>query len=258
MKAYELMDDLYNMAKEKRDNNGCDQLIAGDPEKEIKKVAVCCIATTDVIRQAGEFGADILVTHEPTLASHWDKYDPDDELVYLKMELIKKYNLTVYRFHDNIHARRPDMINEGELNYLGWKGTFDGGTDFTLDEPKTLIELAKDIEDKLGIKHVKMVGDSNLLIKNISLSTGARGLEPTVRNNKYQMILAGEIVEWRDAEYIRDAAQLGLKKSMLVLGHIGSERDGMKYLSEYLIENYKELEIKYIDSGEVYHYTENN
>ncbi len=258
MKAFELMNDLYNLAKDNKNTDGVDKLIIGNPDKEVRKAAVCCIATPDVIRRAAEFGADILITHEPTLESHWDTYDEDDELIVRKADFIKKYNLTVYRFHDNIHAITSDMINEGILKSLDWKGTFDGRTDFTLDEPKTLLELAKDIEDKLRIKHVKMVGNSNLLIKNISFSTGARGLESTVRDNKYQMILAGEIVEWRDAEYIRDASELGLPKSMLVLGHIGSERDGMKYLADYMKEKYTDIEIYYIESPEVFHYTESH
>lgn len=256
MKASELMDKLFSIAGERRSDGGVDRCIVGEPGKEIKNVAVCCIASPEIIRKAASDGADLLITHEPTLECHTDKYEPGDILAERKEELIRSTGMTVFRFHDNIHAIRPDMINAGELASLGWKGSYDDNTDFTLDQPMKLIEIAKDIEEKLRIKHVRIVGDRDLRVKNISLSTGARGLEAVVRNDRYDLIIAGEIVEWRDAEYIRDASQMGMKKSMIVVGHIGSERDGMKYLADRLTAEYPALTIRYYESEEVFYYTD--
>ena len=68
MKAYALMDQLIALS-EHREEETVDTCKAGDPERELKKVAVCCIATPDVIRQAAAWGADLLITHEPTTTS---------------------------------------------------------------------------------------------------------------------------------------------------------------------------------------------
>lgn len=39
------------------------------------------------------------------------------------------------------------------------------------------------------------------------------------------------------------------------MGHIGSERDGMRLLTERLKKNYP-LDVRYIECGEVYSYTD--
>ena len=57
-------------------------------------------------------------------------------------------------------------------------------------------------------------------------------------------------------EYARDAAQLGHKKALLILGHIGSERDGMRYLADELKKAHSEIPCAYFECGEVYTYTD--
>ncbi len=41
----------------------------------------------------------------------------------------------------------------------------------------------------------------------------------------------------------------------MVLGHVGSERDGMKYTVDIIKNNHPELGVKYIECEEVYTYT---
>ena len=57
-------------------------------------------------------------------------------------------------------------------------------------------------------------------------------------------------------EYARDAAQLGHKKALIIMGHIGSERDGMIYTAELVKEMCPDLDVRYIECGEVYTYTD--
>ena len=71
-----------------------------------------------------------------------------------------------------------------------------------------------------------------------------------------EIVLTGEACEWREAEYARDASALGFKKALLVLGHCGSERDGMKYIAKLIQEKFPALEVRYFQSEEVYTYTD--
>jgi len=41
-----------------------------------------------------------------------------------------------------------------------------------------------------------------------------------------------------------------------VLGHCGSERDGMKYITKLIQQKFPELEVKYFQSEEVFKYTD--
>ena len=66
------------------------------------------------------------------------------------------------------------------------------------------------------------------------------------------MVLTGETCEWQLGEYARDAAALGMNKSLIVMGHIGSERAGMYHLAKTMEKDYPDLEIKYFECDEVY------
>ena len=70
------------------------------------------------------------------------------------------------------------------------------------------------------------------------------------------MVLTGEACEWNLAEYARDCAQLGYKKALIIMGHIGSERDGMVYTADLLKDMHPELDVQYFECGEVYTYTD--
>ena len=73
-------------------------------------------------------------------------------------------------------------------------------------------------------------------------------------NDCCEVLIAGEVCEWALCEYARDASELGYAKSVLALGHIGSERDGMLYISRLLADRFTNLDVKYFESGEVYSY----
>ena len=53
----------------------CDVLIAGNPEKEVRRVGSTFMATVDVIRRAIEEKVDLIITHEPTWFTGVDNLD---------------------------------------------------------------------------------------------------------------------------------------------------------------------------------------
>ena len=86
---------------------------------------------------------------------------------------------------------------------------------------------------------------------------GAPGGEvEELKSDNAQVVLVGETSEWSLGEYARDAAQLGYKKALLILGHEGSERAGMVYTADILREMYPGLDVQYFECGEVYTYTD--
>ncbi|NCA67293.1 MAG: transcriptional regulator, partial [Clostridia bacterium] len=63
MNAYEVLDYLINLSEIKTEQT-VDTIKAGDGNRQVKKAAVCFIATPEVIKAAHEWGADLLITHE--------------------------------------------------------------------------------------------------------------------------------------------------------------------------------------------------
>ncbi len=159
MKASELMAELLGWSEEKIENT-VDTCKAGDPEREVKKVAACFIATPEVIKNAAAWGADLLITHEPTYYEHYDNLAgrEGDPVILAKQRLIEQSGMTLWRFHDHLHGRLPDGIIEGELGRLGWQGDYDGRFAFTLAEKQTPRQIMAQLEEKWGIAHIRMVG----------------------------------------------------------------------------------------------------
>ena len=252
MKAIELIEEINRNGHAGEDT--CDTIKAGDGEKVIKKVGVTMFATVETVRRAMEWGADMLIVHEPTYYEHMEKYIPC-EVVDKKKALIDGSGMVVYRYHDHMHNRDKDEITEGELHFLGIKGDFEKTPYFasytlTLDAPITATELALKMEKELGIAHVRIAGERNKRSTRLALCFGTPGgVFELLRDESIEIVLTGEACEWMLAEYARDAAALGINKTLIVMGHLGSERDGMRLLAEKLSARHGDLEIKYFESG---------
>ena len=259
MKAYEIMDILFSMADMSNFGNTCDTVKCGSSDKEVKRTAVTMFATPEVIRNAYEWGADLLIVHEPTYYNHFDEHSYDT-VELEKRKLLESTGMTVYRYHDHPHVAVPDMVSVGMFEALELKGEYereeDGLIRFHLENEITPRELTVLMEDKLDIKHLRMVGSIDSPCKTISGKFGSpSGIGSELRSEKSEIILAGEVCEWAHCEYARDAAQLGYKKALIVMGHIPSERNGMIYIADILKEKCYDIEVKYFESGEVFQYT---
>lgn len=257
----ELTEELKAMAAHPVDEaKTCDTFKSGDPDAELTKVAVSMFATPEVVREAAAWGADLLIVHEPTYYNHFDTDKNDFFPASGKEKLIRDTGIAVFRFHDHAHACEPDLICEGQLKYLGLKGEFRKGkyfatNNYILDEPMPALQLARTIEERLGLRHVRIAGSPYAKGRTIACSFGTPGhLEESLAENDF--VLTGEICEWGFGERTRDYAQLGQDKAVLVLGHIGSERAGMMHLADILKEKHPEIPVRYIECGEVYSYTD--
>lgn len=256
MKAYEIMDWLFSLGDISSFSKTCDTLKCGDPQKETEKVAVTMFATPDVIKETHAWGADLVIVHEPLYYNHFDEHS-DDEIEVKKRTLLESTGMTVYRYHDHPHVAKPDMINEGMYRAIGLSGRCEsdekGTVRFYLDEAISPRKLANLMKEKLGIKHLRLAGNGDTPCRVISGMFGLRaGVDAELRSEKSEIVIGGEICEWSACEYARDAAQLGYKKAVIVMGHVPSERNGMEYIADVIKQKYPVLEVKYFESGEVF------
>lgn len=259
MKAIDIMNELFSWAPGDYART-CDTLKAGSPDAEVNRVAVCCFNTPQVVRDAAAWGAQLLITHEPTYYDHWDNLE-DTPVGHAKRALIEQSGLTVYRYHDHPHCAPADLICAGELEALGLPGDFEktpyfGTYRVTLAQSITPRELAAHIERTLGIAHVRICGVTDEPCTRVTTAFGTPSGVFEELSGEAEIVITGEACEWRLGEYARDAAQLGFKKALLILGHCGSERDGMRYISRLLARKLPQLEVRYFESGEVYTYAE--
>lgn len=234
-----------------------DRIFTDNIDREVGKVATCMVITPDVLRNAAEWGANLIVTHEPTYCKDAETYI-DAKPYAFKKELLEKYNIAVCRWHDTPHYGDVDDVNAAIINRMNWKGRFDGKFIFEFDEPVSPLQIARDLRDNIDIKHPRIVGRRDGWVKKLSLQTGQRALKTyeEMLTSDIDLIISGETCEWYCCEPIRDMAQVGMQKTIILIGHVGSERNAMADLSDKINEKFSEdgIEAKYFDCGELYSY----
>ena len=263
MKIKDFMQELYDWTDSNAANYEvtCDTLKAGDPEQELTRVATAMFATPDVIRQAENWGANLLIVHEPTFYDHWDSYETmaqttgfKREILDMKQKFIADHGMTIFRYHDHPHHRDPDMIAEGMVREAGLDGVWSKGkcyavSRFELNEPVNLQDLVHTLETNWGIARIRIVGANDQIVKKLSLCFGTPGhLEEEL--GECDVVLTGEIVEWMTGEFAKDCTQMGIPKTVLVMGHACSERGGMKLLADLIPQQWSGIEAKYFESGD--------
>jgi putative NIF3 family GTP cyclohydrolase 1 type 2 len=117
----------------------------------------------------------------------------------------------------------------------------------------SLAKLAKELQTKLRIRTMRVVGDPNLTIKQAYASWGNCSLMPGVpflSRPEVDVLIIGETHEWELVEYAQDMIASGQKKALIVLGHVVSEQAGMKFCAEWLKGFVKEVPIEFIPAAE--------
>lgn len=261
MKISELISRLcaMNHADEavKQHSRTVDSVKCGDVEREVTRVAVSMFGTPDVIRQAAEWGAQLLIVHEPLFGCNSEEIKSGDFIREKKWQLLRDSGLTVFRFHDHPHRMEVDMIDRGTIVQSGLPGKITGKpffavTTFELEQPLTAREIVAQLETHLNADHIRIAGAPDVPGRRIAFACGTPGhIQDLLLCDSVDFIVTGEICEWAEGEMARDQAQMGMGKAILVLGHEVSERCGMKALAGRLSAD-SEFETRYFESGDVY------
>ena len=255
MKAIELVNALCGKDCLTAENT-VDKFKLGDHEREVTKVALCFIATPNLIRQAAEWGAEMIITHEPTYYDHLDNMT-DYKFAKMKKQLLEDNNLILFRYHDHPHTvDGRDLFSEGFIDSIGWEGKFEDPLTFVFDTPKSPREMVAEMEERLDVHHFRVAGELDRPSKKVALLLGARGGEwrEFLLSEDVDVAIGGEVCEWAFCEGARDATELGIPKTAIAMGHCASERDGMKYITKLICEKFADsgIEFKYIECGETF------
>jgi putative NIF3 family GTP cyclohydrolase 1 type 2 len=233
-----------------------DRIVAGDPDTPVRGIATTMMSTLDVIERSAAAGRNLVITHEPTFYLHQDRTDTlaGDATYQFKADFIRQHGMVIFRFHDHWHARRPDGIAAGMARELGWKTDADPQDLRFFEFPGTpLARFAKEIEARIGIRTIRVVGDPGMPVRRVAASWGyisqERGL-PLLARPDVDVLVGGETREWEVVEYAQDIIRTGKKKALILLGHVVSEQAGMKYCAEWLEPFLTEVPIEFIPAAE--------
>jgi putative NIF3 family GTP cyclohydrolase 1 type 2 len=236
-----------------------DTFKAGNPDAEVKGIAVTMMATLDVLQRAAAAGQNLIITHEPTFFNHQDKPDDleqkdNDPVLAAKRAFIAEHGLVIWRFHDHWHRMKQDGIELGMALALGWEKFQDSSNQYLFAIPETDLEhLAGDLKSRLKIRVMRVVGDPKLRVNKVALVPGASGFAKETRAleiGDVQVLITGEPREWETVEYVADAVTEGKPKALIILGHIPSEQAGMEECVRWLKTFVSEVPIEFVPARE--------
>jgi putative NIF3 family GTP cyclohydrolase 1 type 2 len=237
-------------------DNTTDTFKAGDPDREITKIAVSWKASMDALEEAHKQGANLFVSHESISVKAVNGSPEPDAAFALPSELpkfrwLESTEMTVYRCHD-VWDRFPGVgVRES------WQRGLELGGEIIADEypllvterePITLGDLADHILRKigpLGQNGLLLSGDPDRVVSRIATGTG-------VTTNPVAMLeLGAEAGIITDDFYLR--VRMGVHAEELdfptiMINHGVTEAWGIENLASYLRATFPNLEVIFIPS----------
>ncbi len=160
------------------DNTG---LIAGNPEKEIKKIYLTLDLFKYNIDEAIEKGVDMIISHHPILFKGIKEINILNPEAYVLEKLIKN-DIALYAAHTSVDCAKGG-INDVLADKLGLKeveiiekGEIEGcglGRIGNLAEEFTLKEVCEKVKENLKTPFVRVCGDLDKKIKRVAVGGGA-------------------------------------------------------------------------------------
>lgn len=229
MQLKEIIDIMETIApvelKQNYDNVG---LMVGDREKEIKKVLIALDCTLDVIEEAVENGAQLILTHHPLLFLKPSSITTDTLQGKKIIKLIKN-DISLYSAHTNFDSVEGGL-NDSLLKVLGLPkgeiiekvpqklyGEAGIGRIVELEHMKfdTLIEIVK---NKLNLKRLRYAGDLNSYVKKLALINGSgEDFFEMARVRGVDTIITGDTTY----HFVSDYKEMGM--NIIDAGHFGTE-----------------------------------
>jgi hypothetical protein len=239
---------------------GPDGFKAGDPSLAVKGIATTAMATLDVLKEAVQANANLIVTYEPAFYGRADGRGPvgfgaDDPVVNAKREFIDKNGLVVFRLRDHWQARKEKDMVTALAAALGWSSRRVKSDDALYEIPSaTAEETVALIRTRLNIRGgLRAVGDRQATICRVLLHPGP--MTPAIMWQRYSevdLVVAGEVREWENTFYAADIFTAGEKRALVMVGRVVSEDPGMRACAEWLTALVKEVPSKWIGAGDPY------
>ena len=269
MKIRELIEQLetWHAPLELYEDSGRDRVLYGNADQVCTGYVTCIWADLNVIQNAISLGANLIICHEALFWNHGDETQwlKDNPVFQIKSQLIDEHQICVYRDHDHIHAGIPvngsfkDGIFLGLSERLGWSA-YQKNTHMPVayEIPEmSLTDIADLFKRSLHLKQIRTAGDPDTRIKRIIVCMhlfGQAGDRDWIRRNDYDLLVAGETVDYSVVEYLQDVSFTSQKMAMIMPGHFKLEEPGMEYLHARMKELFPDLPSMFCETRHLYGY----
>lgn len=260
MKCRQIVEWLEKLAPvewaESWDNTG---LAFGNMDNEVKRILVALEPTEDVIDQAIEVKADMVITHHPMIFKPIKSIDYDTVLGRKIIKLAKN-DIVAYSMHTNLDvavmaqeaARLLELDNVVRLQQISVRNEFNEevndkglGSIGILRKRFNLEECAVYIKNKLNIEKLHVIGDLNSEVNKVAILPGSgKSFIEIAKNQEVDVFITGDI----DYHSAVDASQMGI--NIIDAGHFGTEYLFVEFMYNYLVNNEHNKDIDVICASE--------
>ncbi len=221
-------------------------LLAGRFEKDVKKIYVALDATDEVVDQAIEAGADMLVTHHPLIMSGLNRITNDNFIGKRLIKLIR-HDISYYAMHTNYDVRgmaelasdKMKLKNAEILEVTGVSEVPEGiGRIADLQESMTLRRYCELVKEVFSLENVRVFGDLNRMVSRVAICPGSgKSFIKTAVLKGADVYVTGDIGHHDGI----DAVAQNL--AIIDAGHYGIEHIFVKDMEEYLKVNIQDVEV---------------
>lgn len=229
------------------DNPG---LQVGRRSKEVKKIFIALDATDEIIEEAKNWGADMLLTHHPLMISGIKKINTDSMTGKKIVEMIQS-DMCHYAMHTNYDVcemaqeagKRMKLQKTEILEITGIDektGKPEGfGRVGEVVRPVTLEEYAKIVKSVFKLDNVKVFGNPDQMIERAAISPGSgKSMIAPALKARVQVLVTGDIGHHDGI----DAVDQGL--AIIDAGHYGLEHIFIEQMKTFLETHVKHVEVK--------------
>lgn len=222
------------------DNPG---LIAGDSGADIKRILIALDATDEVIDEAVQHKADMILTHHPLIFRGLKKVNDSDFTGRRIMRLIQN-GTACFAMHTNFDIscmgeEASDRLGMKDAQVLQYTNETQGfGRVGDLDAPMKVFELCDLVKDRFDLEYVKVFGDLQSEVKRAAImpGSGASAIEDAIKAGA-QVLITGDI----DHHEGIDSVEKGL--IIIDAGHFGLEKIFIDYMKDYIERNTDDIEV---------------
>jgi len=230
---------------EKWDNVG---LLVGRADKPIEKIYIALDATENVIDNAVEFGADMLLTHHPLIFSPMKRVT-DEEFIGRRVVKLIANDISYVAMHTNFDIMGMADAAADDLpmkNCEVLETTFEDDIDKAgfgrigdLQREMTVLELSEIVKNVFRIPNVKVFGATDTIVSRLAIlpGSGKSGIEEAIKGGA-QAYITGDI----DHHSGIDAMERGL--CIIDAGHYGVEKLFISYMEEYIHRKLRGIEVE--------------
>ncbi|WP_317854939.1 Nif3-like dinuclear metal center hexameric protein [Chakrabartyella piscis] len=224
------------------DNSG---LSVGNPNQEVKKILLALDVLDEVIDEAVDLGADMIVTHHPMLLFKKLNSITTETPVGNRIHKLIRNNISAYAAHTNLDSAKGGIndiladlaglqdVSVLEVSHVSEDGTEEGlGRVGMLPEPMKFVDFAKRMKEQLHLPTIRLVGDGNQMVQKVGMCSGSgMSMLPNAIAENVDAFITG------DARY--HESQKALEAGICIV-------DGTHYASEVIV---LPLLKKYLEDG---------